>query len=298
MFDNEKLKWNKAISDNLFGGIQLIDLYNNGENYVLLNTSNEIHLWNMKGEYSSGFPIKIDVDLTNEVKFYRWKGKSYFIVANEENKVILFDGKGRELNIIKSKSTITKQIDVWASQNKLFAGFSNDSFFEMYNMDKNRSHREFALPVEMITTKIPNELVQFGVENGSLIKIDQKGLKYNFNESNKGKLIKVDNSTKNPTIIIQSANEIHMVNIDGIPFCQITLPFNEVDDVQVITSVSGKTTIAVIDGLENNVYFYQANGELLMKKSLEGQVKVLLKPRGSSLQVSTIIDQFIVQYFE
>ena len=54
----------------------------------------------------------------------------------------------------------------------------------------------------------------------------------------------------------------------------------------------------MIDGLENNVYLYGTNGQLINKKPIEGQQKVVIKSIGNTLQISTIVDQFIVQYFE
>ncbi|MBL1280622.1 MAG: hypothetical protein COA33_010130 [Fluviicola sp.] len=297
-YENAELKWNKAIEGRITGGLQTIDLFSNGEVCILLNTEDKIHLWKENGEYSSGFPIQLEDEASNEVKFYRWRGKSYFLIANIEQQVLQFDGEGRELNIVKSKELISQQIDVWASQSKLFAGFSNESFFEMYNLDKNRSHRTFKLPTKMIAAKIPNELIQFGLENEALIKIDQKGGKLKYSSYNNAEIIKVENTNKNPVIILKSANEIILINKDGISFSQLKIPFNEVDNVELFTSNSGKTILAIVDGLENNVYLYGANGEKVIDKALEGQNKVELNNFGNHLQVTTIVDQFLVQYYE
>ena len=296
-FEKGNLAWKTEVEQKIMGNIQVVDLYSNGELFTLFNTSEKLYLIDSQGKNSSGFPVSLEKEASNQVKFYRWKGKSYLLQALNGNQVLQLDGEGRELNIIKSKEAITEQIDVWASKNKLFAGFSNSDFFEMYNMEKNKSHRTFALPVKMQTTKIPNELIQFGIEDGHLIKIDQKGSKFKFAKFNNAKLLKVVNENKNPVILVKSANEIHLLNNEGIEFGLIHLPFNEVDDVTLTTSNSGKTTIAVVDGLENNVYLYRANGELITPKALEGQKTIQLNKSNSSLRVTTVVDQFIVQYF-
>ncbi|MBL4861828.1 MAG: hypothetical protein JKY09_02270, partial [Crocinitomicaceae bacterium] len=130
-FENQTSTWSTKVDGKPIGKIQLIDLHGSGESFVLLNTKNEIHLWNMTGHYETGFPIKLESDASNEVKFYRWKGKSYFIIANTDNKVVHFDAKGRELNIINPGISVDRKIDVWASQRNLFAGFTNSSNFIM-----------------------------------------------------------------------------------------------------------------------------------------------------------------------
>ena len=188
--------------------------------------------------------------------------------------------------------------DVWASQNKLFAGFSNNDFFEMFSLERMSSHRDFNLPTNCLTSKIPNELVQFGIENNKLVKIDQKGSKFIFGKYPNGKIISVNKASGSPNIVVQAANEIFVINNEGIVFSQFKLPFNEVDDASIITFDSGKTYLSVIDGLENNVYLYGTNGQLINKKPIEGQQKAVIKSSGNILQITTVVDQFIVQYFQ
>ena len=89
-----------------------------------------------------------------------------------------------------------------------------------------------------------------------------------------------------------------MLNSEGIPFGQIMLPFNEVEDVYLETSNSGKTLISIIDGLQNNVYLYRLNGEQFLQKPLEGQTKAVVHSYGFENTITTVVDQFVVQYFE
>ena len=72
--------------------------------------------------------------------------------------------------------------------------------------------------------------------------------------------------------------------------------------MKMITSVffstaSNKTLVGVIDGLENNVYFYTTDGKRMIQKPIEGQTKILVSPMGNENIITTVIDQFIVQYF-
>ena len=297
-FKNGKTDWTKRIEGKTLGTLEIIDLHQSGEKFVLVNTVDKIHLWNMSGNPVSGFPIALENEAINQVKFYRWKGKSYFLIANENDEVIHYDARGRELNVIKSSIKVTRKVDVWASQQTLFAGFANDQSFVMYNLDNRKVHRKFPLPVPCIASKVPNELFQYGIENNKLVKINQKGLKFDYKSFIRAKLLGIQSDAKNPTIIVQSANEIHLLNAEGISFSKISLPFNEVADVFIETSNSGKTTIAIIDGLENNVYLYGLDGERLTHKPIEGQTKVNVNSEGNTRVVTTVVDQYIVQYFE
>ncbi|NRA11701.1 MAG: hypothetical protein HRT57_07090 [Crocinitomicaceae bacterium] len=297
-FRDQKPSWKADINDKPIGEIQLIDLHGTGESFILLNTKDEIHLWNLTGHYETGFPIKLETEVTNEVKFYRWKEKGYFFIANENQKVVQFDAKGRELNIISSGMNINRRIDVWASQRRLFAGFANSSLFKMYDVEKRKIHREFPISTESISLKVPNQLFQYSLSNNQLVKFDQKGIRTDFETYNRAKFhgIQIDHSS--PVLIVQSSNQIRLINSEGVSFSEINLPFNEVEDVHVFTGDSGKTLIGVIDGLENNVYLYGTDGQKVVNKSLEGQSKIRLGSTNNQKRITTIVDQFVIQYFE
>lgn len=297
-FKSGKEVWKTQLDEKAIGAIQTIGLHDNKKFYTLVNTATKIYLFDETGKNASGFPINIDSELTNEVKFYRWKGNSYFIAANAEKEIMHFDSKGRELSIFKTDIIVSRKIDVWASNRILFAGLANDNNFRMINLDKYKKHREFGLPSNCIATKIPNELIQFGFDGSTLFKIDQQGTRHNFSKFNQGKLKNVFSNSKNPIVVVQDGNEIILLNTNGVPFASFKVPFNEIDNIFVTKSESNKTIVGIIDGLENNVYFYTTEGKRIIQKPLEGQTKVTLSALDNEYIITTVMDQFIVQYFE
>ena len=290
--------WKTQLNEKAMGKIQLIDLLDNNTNYTLINTSTKIYLFDEAGKNAPGFPINIDSELTNEVKFYRWKGNSYFFAANAEKEIMHFDSKGRELNIFTTDINVTRKIDVWASNRMLFAGLANNSEFRMIKVDKYKKHREFKLPSTSLSAKVPNELLQFGLDNKTLFKIDQQGTRHNFSQFSRGIIKDVVDINKNPVIIIQDGNEIILLNTKGIPFSTFKVPFNEIDQVSINPINQTKSIVGIIDGLENNVYFYTTDGKRILQKPIEGQTKVNLERNKNEYVITTVLDQFIVQYFE
>lgn len=296
-FEKGTLKWKKNLSTDDVSEIQAIDLHESGEDYLLLNSRSKIHLWNKKGEQVPGFPIELEHDATNEVKFYRWSGKSYFMIGNDKQQVVHYDAKGRELNVIKTAINVSRKIDVWVSLQQLYAGFSDGKSFYMYHIDRSKQYRDFRTPVNSIAVKIPNELVQFGIEDGSLVRIDQKGMSVKLFPVDNGKILHFDQNGKNPYIVVQSANELDLVNQQGISFGKIAVPFNEIEHVFIENGVSGNNLVSIIDGIENNVYLYRTNGEKVNNLTFEGQQKAVITSTKTSKTITTIVDQFIVQYY-
>ena len=297
-FKDGKLAWSKRLSESLIGGVQLIDLHQTGEQFILVTTRDEIHLWNMNGEAVNGFPIHLDNRASLAVKFYRWKEQSYFLQLTEDHEIVHYDARGRELNAMKIAISPTRPIDVWASQNTLFAGVASTTNFVMINLDRHEIFREFPLPGASFPLKTQNELFQYGVADNKLYKVTQKGVRMDFGTYANGKILGLQSEGKTNVLIVQSSNDLHLLNPEGIPFCKINLSFNEVEHVFVQTFDSGKTLTAVIDGLENNVYLYSLDGARIKHEPMEGQTKVFLSSEAEGTVVTTVVDQFVVQYFE
>lgn len=297
-FQNGKESWRKKMESAPKGNLQIIELHGGGEQHILVNSEDEIYLWKFNGESPSGFPVKLDEPVNNEVKFYRWKEKSYFLVAMNQNKVIQFDSEGRELTVFKSTLPIVEKIDVWSSQDKLFFGFRSSARFEMFDVAKKRSVRNFEVPAGSKTVKIPNEIVHYGINGTTFVRLDQKGTRTDFQKYEQSKLLAIQEDTKNPTIVLRTANELRFLNQQGIEFGKVRIPFSEIEDAHFSINNSGKSIVSVIDGLENNVYLYDMAGTMLTDRAYEGKTKVRITSIGNGLLITTVVDNYIIQYFE
>ncbi len=297
-FSQGKLKWKKELDEKVIGSLQIIDLHYTKENFVLINTASKIYVWDLNGKAATGFPVSMDKSAVNQVQFYRWKEKSYFLIANENNQVIKYNAKGGELNIFKSDHSITEQIDVWVSQSRLFAGFANSTKFTMFEIEKRKALRSFEILPRSTTIKTSNQLFRYAITTDKLMRIDQKGRRDAIDTYPNGEIISIADENATTTIVVKTGNRIQLLNEEGVSFGEIQLSFNEVEDIYIQTTNSGKTYICIIDGLENNVYLYGTDGSKLGAKALEGQTKVHFQNVGSSNCITTVVDQFVIQYIE
>lgn len=290
-------EWSKTLPSKI-EHVQVTDVYANEKQQVCAQTFNQVFLINQKGENIGNFPIKTEGEITSKVAFYRWKGSGYFVFGTDDGKAHVYDAQGREIRVVNAGLLINREIDAWSSQGRLFYGFTDDKSFHMYDADKRKMHRKFALNSKCIAGKVPNEIYQFGYSSGSLFRVDQKGTKTNLQPIPQAQLLEVFDNNKNPIIVVRSINEVKLFNVDGVEIGSVKLPFNEIADVDIAFMENGKTIIGVIDGLENNVYLYRVGGNLLIEKPIEGQQKVDVRISGSNKKITTIVDQFVVQYFE
>ena len=292
-YSNGKQSWMKNLNSKTVGSITYIEQYQ----FILVTSRNSIHLLDRKGTYVLGGPINLGGNHpSQEATQYEWKNKLYLVFPDENGNIIVYNSKGKvHNNINNSMPDVNAPIDVWASQNRLFYGIRNNSTFKMIDADRKKEYRSFPLPNKTESIAKGNEILLFTSENSNLIYLDQKGLKHDLNMPISGTLRTTKIGRKDEYIINEKGNQISILSSLGFPLGNITLDFSnhEYSDVQTF---GGKTYVSVIDGLENNVYLYQLDGDKLTDRSFEGGKKCMLNVHNSKLILTTIVDNYLIQY--
>lgn len=292
-FQNGKAIWSKLVSGRMIGKIQQIM---DGKTFVI-TCNNSIHVLDIQGNYKFGGIINIaSKPAAQPAHFYRYKGREFLVYPTRNGDIVTLNSDGKQHSVIGSKMTdISSEIDSWISQNKLFYGIRNSTTFRMYEADKRREHRSFSIPAETQSITTSNELVQYAREKGKLVSINQKGIKSELPVSISGMLFKIyDNLLIDYLCAIQS-NQIVIVDNKGALKTSFKVDFTTVDGLS-ITTINSRSYVSVIDGLENNVYLYDLNGRKLPQTKLEGSKKCVLSTQGNHLILTSIIENYIVQY--
>lgn len=300
LFSAGKSIFQKKLGSAVVGKIQEVDALLNGEKQLLCASKNQIHLFHRTGGEVSGYPIQLDKSAVNDVTFYRWKGNEYYIYVNEDNELQIYDVKGKCINTFKTGLTAIKQpIQVWLSRNILLAGVKNDKQCVLYNIEKKKEYRRYIIDAKSTSVKNNNELLEFSFVGNQLMCTDQKGNRKGLVRIAQGEIQGIKKDLPTPTIVVKAGSTVSLTNYQGNIFSSILLSFSEIDDVDVASSPQGTSLLAVVDGLNNNVYVYNLNGKQMIKKSLEGKSMVRLKwLNANEMIVSTIVDDYIVQYIQ
>ncbi len=298
-FEGGKISWKKNIGKNPIGEIQLIDFKGNGEQQILCTVEHQIHLLDKGGNELAGFPIPLEVKASNEATSYKWNGTSCFAVANDKQQLVFFDSKGQKVKSFKTGLSFVKdKIDVWVSNSILLASAKDENQCVLYNINENKEHRRFAIEKESFSVKNGNELFQFSIKNNQLLSIDQKGRRKNGSTYNLGKILAVLNEKGTQTIVVQTKNDLHFLNNQGVESKSIYVPFSELDYVSIFKNPAGTSFVSIIDGLANNVLIYSLKGELIHKVPFDGKITANLSwDNSSEMIITTVVDGYIVQYF-
>ena len=290
---NGKPAWVKNLNSKAIGSITYIEEFQ----LLLITCKNSIHLLDKQGLYVFGGPINLGGKTPSQIAtHYKWKNKMYLVYPDQSGNLIMYNSKGTLQGSIKTNmSDISAPIDAWVSQNKLFFGAHSKSLFKMIDANGKKEFRSFNLPGESQSFTKSNELFLFTKESGNLMYLDQKGNKHTMNSNLSGKLIKTTTGRKEGFLINSNNQTISVFSSLGLQLGTTKTDFTDIEysDVQTI---NGRTYVSLIDGLENNVYLYQLNGEKLLNQSFEGMKKSMLNSADGNLILTTIVDNYLIQY--
>ena len=132
------------------------------------------------------------------------------------------------------------------------------------------------------------------MEGNDLVKIDQKGVKTKIKSFPGGKILKTSFELENPLLVIQAGNEVIYINAQNEIYTRQLIDFGQMDNV-TISENYGSIYLTVIDGIGNNIYLYN-NNQRVNKKAFDGKMIVRSTFYNSKTLITTIVDEFIVQY--
>lgn len=292
-FKNGKSIWSKLVSGRIVGKIQQIM---DGKTFVI-TCSNSIHVLDIDGNYKFGGIINLGSKPAMQMAtFYRYKGKEYLVYPTQQGELVTINGTGKQQSIIQSKATdIVTEVDVWTSQNKLYFGVHDNASFKMIDVERKREHRSFAVPTDAKSVSLANELTHLASENGKLISINQKGNKVLTTISFSGTLSKIYDNLLTDYICAIRNSHVTIIDQNGQLKMNIQTDFSTIDHIH-LTNINSRTYVSIIDGLENNVYLYDQNGRKITHSTLEGSKKCVLSTQGNHLILTSIIENYIVQY--
>lgn len=292
-FSNGKNTWIKNLNSKSVGQITYIEQYQ----LILVTCKNSIHLMDRNGKYTFGGPIDLGGKYASQpATYYKWKNKMYFVYPDESGNLIVFDSKRRFYNSISNNMLdITAPIDAWKSNNKLFYGIQSNSTFKMFDAERKKEFRSFALPNKGKTILTDNELFLFTQENNNLICLDQKGIKNQLNIQSSGELRKSQDGRNETFLSNYSNGQITVLGRLGAPLGQIQIDISDLENWDIF-SLNNKIYITCVDGVENNIYLYELDGSNILNKPLEGSKKSMINLSDNVLTLTTIVDNYLIQY--
>jgi hypothetical protein len=149
---NGEVKWTKALTGDIIGDVEQVDILNNKRYQLLFNTSSKLYLVDILGRDIDGFPISSNEKITNQVAAIDYENnKNYRFIFATEQRLLAYDKQAKRLDgfqhVLKGH-TVTSQLKHFVLSGNDYVVFNTSSgklFFlnrkgeERYNSNANSS---------------------------------------------------------------------------------------------------------------------------------------------------------------
>jgi uncharacterized protein YjiK len=294
---NKKQLWKVTLDGTIIGRAKLVDINENGKQQLLVSTDRKIYVINTQtGGNVNEFPLALNCQ--NPVSTYRWNGKSNFLAVNTNNELVQIDENGRVLRRLKlSASQVSDEVDVYKNGKTLTAVVTGKNKVQSVDLDRNRNGKNLSfLPQNHFQLKNDNGYLYFSLEGNTLNKYTLQGQKTAVAS---GKKLKVKKLYRGKEQLLAYCDGISVVLLDKMGNTVQRTPVNmgDVEDFDVITSRSGTVYVAVLEGIENNIYLFGASGQKLSEQSFEGKGSVKLSEEQGEIVITSTLDRNIIQHY-
>lgn len=295
-YKNKKQLWRGTYEGNLQGQPRLIDLYRNGNQQLLFNTDSKIYLMNNLGGNVNEFPLSLESNAP--VNFYRWNNKTYFVLVDKREHLLQLDEQGRTLKNIRLKTgKVSTEVQVYRAGNVLTALVNGDRKLQSVDLDRGKVLKTLqALSPVDFALKESAGYTYFGLQQEALVGTDVAGTKRNIPNASGIKKLKRLYRGDEAFLCAFSKTGVTLIFADGSSKF-MEAPVGEIEDVDVLFATNGTCYIAVLDGIENNVYLFNAAGKKMLSESLEGKKLVKLSESAGKITLSTVLQNSMVQYY-
>lgn len=296
---NKKQIWKISLEGNIIGRVKLIDIHENGKQQLLLSTDRKIYVINAQtGGNVNEFPLAMNI--RNSVSTYRWNGQSHFLAVNTNNELVQIDEIGRAIRRLKiTAADVEDEVDVYKNGKVLTAVITGSNRAQAVDLDRNRILKFSAnIPKKHLQLKSESNFVYFVREGNILQKYTLDNRKTAIvNAKDLGNVKKIYRG-KEQFVAYRDKNTIVVLDNRGNAVQRITVAVEDIEDFDIITTRNGNTYLAVLEGIENNIYLFDSAGKKIADKSFEGKERVKLSEDQGRLTITSSLDRNIIQHYD
>ncbi len=291
------LNWKKKLSGKIVGDIKQVDIFKNGRQQMVFRTAKRLYLLDRNGNEVKqlSFPINSSL-INNPISIFDYeKNRNYRVLITEDNRIKMYDSKGRivrgfkpplfDSNIINSPVHI--RID---GKDYIVVQLENGSLKILDRRGRDRIIVDNK--IQYSGNPIFNYLENFTTTDikGNLIKIDTNGnlIEENLNLSSENLIDVVDN---NLIYLDENILTIKGITID-LPFSKFSKPKIFIDSKIIL--------VGITDLNEDKIYLFKDNGELVKGFPIKGNSLIDIKDSDNDGKIEIIsrLDKFSIVSYE
>lgn len=284
------LIWTVPLDGELIGDPLLI----NNTQQLAFSTSNSIHLLNMAGNESKGFPVTGRLQSAPE----QLNGQGgMFLSVIMDNQLIAFSNNGTRLMALGTGMNGNCRLLATTKKGAQVVHIVNDRTWKSIQLKKKIVLQNTELGNgDWYLSRLSNNVLPVGMQKNKFYRVGENG-KTSSLIGNAQEVVRVQNTNNQQLFFVVQQHVIHVINGDGIYLTHFETRLNNIDDAYYYRTAGGKIVVGLLDGIANNVYIYSVQGNEVSKNAYQGSGKIVLHRTGDgSTQLISGSNGYLLRY--
>lgn len=288
-----KEQWKISLSGPLIGEPTL----NFSGNALIVTTASSIHQLLRNGQELNGSPLQLPESPVAGATSYNWKNSDQLAVLSRRQLRILHTNGSVKANIRLPDEPLPEPCVMRANAGEVTATYLTNGKSVELSIDRRRKARERALETgNFLPIKTAEGVSFYAIVSGALHFYPVQGA---VQVSGRGYTapLPVQQAGNHRYIPVAGSNRLTLLSESGAVVSTVQLSFSDIAGVAVGQLNTGKSVIAVLDGIANKIYIYELNGKPFTTKSFDGNAVIAMQ-RSSSGKLSLITQSngYLVRY--
>lgn len=289
----------KAKSINLFGNpngkIQTSEI--NKEEFYLITTTKRVYLIDRNGSIKTEVKIEDPNRITNQASIIKNKNEHLIAFGTNTNEIQLYNLKAKKFKSIKSNLTsLDKPIIYWIKNKQTVIGTYDSYQYEAITIQQPKNRTKFQVNELNGHFSFNNHAYIVSLEKGKIKLINESNQTHFSRDLNNIELIDIQNKNSEFLLICKSGNTIIIINQANEVVKTIEIECANIESINVYKNYLEDIYLSIVDGINNNIYLYDNDNQLINNEQFEGQNQAKISWKKSDLIITTIIDDYIIQY--
>jgi hypothetical protein len=276
-------KWEKQ-----FVGEVQIQSGTSGNKYAFAFNKNECQLLDIYGKIQYRFLSAKNV----APEVFTNKSKDEFLVATSVNNFSIINSQGTTIKQFSCSGNIKEMV----IHNTKAMVLTNSTLYTV-DLAKRKSLLKIAVDSLYHLSKDNSGIHAVSYQKGNLLTIDAQGKKSTFAVGSFSNDYTIVSNSLGTSILFKNQRAISLFDLAGKMKWRKSINLNEISEMAAVENSSGKMTIVLLDGIENELYLLNELGELMDNSSKHGEQKIELSRFGSrGFSITTFLGNYLIQY--
>jgi hypothetical protein len=291
------LKWKKKLSGEIIGNIKQVDIYKNGRQQMVFRTAENLYLIDRNGNEVNQLSFSINSNLLNNpISIFDYeKNRNYRFLITDNNLMKMYDSDGKIVSGFKPKlfnsKIISSPVHIRIDGKDYIVVKLENGMIKILDR-RGRDRIIISDKIEFSNNSIYNYLKHFTTTDrlGNIIKIDTNGnLTKEYLNLSAENFIDISDDK----LVYLSENRL---TIKGI---MVELPFSKFTKPKIFID-SKIMLVGITDLIEEKIYLYKDNGELVDGFPIKGNSVIDIKDSDNDgkLEIISRLDDFSIVSYE